>query len=356
MLARTITLCAGRFQLRIDELPKLHAYLVTAADQFQRMDEIPAEFGNDIQTILSATVHIDAGIHLKNLRSKDAVRVLDSLRGAETSDDRDSVYGILGLFSDGLKITPDYTKTAEAVLEEFAVRYMLASQSFGLLLCACEPDISLPSWVMDLRHTANESQQFANLLIMEYIEPAYAGGGQDASAGTRFSLSYPRPGMLAIPGLIVDSIASLDGVQFPFPLVDILPKRPYLLFRRVLLIYTELRRLANANSSWHDSPTYTAMWDRLFRIVEDTLKVPQLLRVLVELLYPLNRHLKTALHIVNTRSGRIGLVTPKARPGDHICVFTSLAAPMCGRVCDRDRRIYRLVGSAYLHGEVWSSF
>jgi len=75
---------------------------------------------------------------------------------ATSTDDRDHVYGLLGLLPSSMYIEPNYTLPTAAVYEEAANPWVRALDTVGLVLTLCPPEpthLKLPSWVPSFSST-----------------------------------------------------------------------------------------------------------------------------------------------------------------------------------------------------------
>lgn len=100
------------------------------------------------------------GRDVKNYRelfSTSDIELLDAMgtyRLQKTYDDRDKIYGLLGLATGLYKdfIEADYSLTVEQVYEEAAIRFIRRTATFDLLShIVNSTDESLPSWIVDWR-------------------------------------------------------------------------------------------------------------------------------------------------------------------------------------------------------------
>jgi len=86
------------------------------------------------------------------IRESHFLRTLESLRGFKSSLASDKIYGILGILDPGVSIEVDYSKNAEQLFTELAVRFLKEGQMDMLYSCG-EPhqptSLCLPSWVPD---------------------------------------------------------------------------------------------------------------------------------------------------------------------------------------------------------------
>ncbi|KXL50262.1 hypothetical protein M433DRAFT_84197 [Acidomyces richmondensis BFW] len=88
-----------------------------------------------------------------NLYTKITVRsIMDSLllfRRSLASDDRDKIYGLLGLLPEIFNMLPDYNKSVREVYCEATVQLIERMENLAVLLQACSNNPGLPSWVPD---------------------------------------------------------------------------------------------------------------------------------------------------------------------------------------------------------------
>lgn len=87
----------------------------------------------------------------------DLAFALTAAAGSDATDDRDHIFGILGLITPGftIEIDPDYTgrTTTRALFIDVTSRWITHTQTFWLLYvagrCLTPPEYKLPSWVPD---------------------------------------------------------------------------------------------------------------------------------------------------------------------------------------------------------------
>ncbi len=115
--------------------------------------------------------------------------LLRDIRGAKQGDDRDCVYGIMGLLQRDLGhtlLTPNKTLPVEEVFEDFTFKFMTASASLALLYEAYPEDRALPTWVPDLRVTSRDNTRFVPDTVPMTPEPDSGIQSMSFRTGTRF--------------------------------------------------------------------------------------------------------------------------------------------------------------------------
>jgi Heterokaryon incompatibility protein (HET) len=91
----------------------------------------------------------------------DLLDALGTYRLQRTHDDRDKIYGLLGLAMGPYEgfVEPDYTLPVEQVYERAALQFIRRTAKLGLLShIVKDTDVSLPSWVPDWRTQMNHDR------------------------------------------------------------------------------------------------------------------------------------------------------------------------------------------------------
>ena len=111
--------------------------------------------------------------------------VLNLARGYGASDDRDKVYGVIGLLSSIIDIKPDYKSSTESVYTDTAFQIMNQTKSLSLLgtVSRRTPGLDLPTWAPNWKEpTGYNGLQYSS----------HCGHLFNACAGEPHSLQRPQ--------------------------------------------------------------------------------------------------------------------------------------------------------------------
>lgn len=141
----------------------------------------------------------------------DLLDAIGTFRLQRTHDDRDKIYGLLGLAMCAYErfVEPDYTLSVEQVYERAAVQFISRTKNLSLLSHIVDrTDISLPSWIPDWRTQMNHDGFDAHWARMRNLSLYRASGGSVTE------IREPSPGKFSVEGVIVDAV-SVVGPQLP---------------------------------------------------------------------------------------------------------------------------------------------
>jgi len=206
----TLFLCGNR---------QLTREVIALATRFCTEGETPGKIGSIIDGVsrygpiatgkadfFSAARRVDSLVWLDALSSpaKNLDQVLDLGQRAESTDPRDKVYGLLGLFPEGLRarIQPDYSRTAsqDDVYRRLCEAVLMHTSRVDSMLSWCyfREESSLPSWIPDW--TAKFPRNHVKWLKEK-----------TASLDTASALSISANGRhLFCKGIVVDAINELS--------------------------------------------------------------------------------------------------------------------------------------------------
>ncbi|KAL9117737.1 MAG: hypothetical protein Q9187_005722 [Circinaria calcarea] len=171
--------------------------------------------------------------HLKRLTPSSPLRVFDSFRDFQASDNRDKVYSLMWLIPDRSGIPkPDYSLPTETVYQDYVRCFISRGLGLELLTVAGKHQmrVKVPSWCPDwtclpkLRRFASTSTESADYakshpkFSFENIEHLKALGMiqilRTFSASGDWSSPVnvgPDPSQLSIRGILVDRVVQLGG-------------------------------------------------------------------------------------------------------------------------------------------------
>ncbi len=108
----------------------------------------------------------------------DLDRILDLTRRSKTSDDKDKVYGILGIIHPSISslVNPDYALSLGAVYKNFAVSLVRATRRLDILFGWTEPLLTepWPSWIPDWRKSYDRNH-------LQHLQNHFASGSSVAT-------------------------------------------------------------------------------------------------------------------------------------------------------------------------------
>jgi len=139
--------------------------------------------------------------HIKGLLS-----MFMNFQYCRCSDDRDHIYGMLGLLPAALGLIPDYSLAVAQVYERSCLAIMQWSNSLELLRLRYQPLAAkiLPSWVCDFRRVAPYMNH-------DWVD---VSDGFNACRGAHCYLSQPKPGALNVQMLAFDQIRDMQEYCF----------------------------------------------------------------------------------------------------------------------------------------------
>ncbi|KAF4956779.1 hypothetical protein FGADI_3561 [Fusarium gaditjirri] len=165
----------------------------------------------------------DPDSHVWSLRllgvGSDPMSILGYSRVCQTTEIRDKIYGILGLFEPGF-IPVDYDLPVEDIFRQFTEAVIIHTKDFSILkhLGAKRSYPNLPSWVPDFTDTSTKSLP-QNNWYAPYRKDAEENYDVRCADGTQLSfprhslgkeylpgLAFSKHGSLAIKGKMVDTI------------------------------------------------------------------------------------------------------------------------------------------------------
>ena len=116
------------------------------------------------------------------------------LRALSTSDPKDKVYAMLGLFPEVFRIAPNYECSTYALYCEATLQALDTTQSLIMLSQACSDDETLPSWVPDYSKPTRRSR------VLSGVQSWYSDGG----ALLIFKCTCQNA--LTVNGLVIDTV------------------------------------------------------------------------------------------------------------------------------------------------------
>jgi hypothetical protein len=157
---------------------------------------------------------------VKNEAEKDLGDLMTLFRGWKASDQRDKIYGILGLASDRSVIVPDYTLSLQEAWTSVYRTLLLQNVDLRILYYAgigLRRNIrELPSWVPDL---STDRTTYPLVPFSMHAE----GKGYDASKNTEPSIKFNEQGDMVLLGVDVDEVRFLAAqLILPLDMVDII--------------------------------------------------------------------------------------------------------------------------------------
>src|SRR5436853_1756190 len=141
ILPDEVTICLGPFRAPLRMFSRaahnLKRHAVTCCNKFREGASIPKESLESLDRVcqeLNAVAEIST--LLKSNRKLTIQTLLSRFYQRQATDDRDIIYGMIGLVTDwghAEPITPDYSKSLHALFEE--VSYHSIQSSFNMLSC-----------------------------------------------------------------------------------------------------------------------------------------------------------------------------------------------------------------------------
>ena len=138
----------------------------------------------------------------------DFITILLFSQERNASDPRDKVFGMLGILNQGMKMDPDYEKTAEEVYMELTVNFFERTkrldhlQLAGYGIRSNDAEITLPTWALDLRAGSS--------IISLPLSAAFNADGEDEVIGVSFNTSLRE---LAVQAVVLDELEISSGAQ-----------------------------------------------------------------------------------------------------------------------------------------------
>jgi hypothetical protein len=228
-------------------------------------------------------IYLRAVINEKGLKSIPLLDLLRMSRNFACKDPRDRIYAILGLASDvdALGIVRDYSKTAEEVFIDAAVRLLQANSVDLLNLVSNTKEIKLPSWVPDWSPPRSRLLSKPGLVLIPATEYC-------ASGDTACSWNFNRDqSLLTVKGAVSDVIRTIDNLIIN---ASLLAHEPDLALDEYPRMMQVLRKVC-------DDLGYKMVWD-------SSIPVNLLDSIPVNLLDPLSRTIIANQHFRGNMEGK----------------------------------------------------
>ncbi|KAI2466478.1 HET-domain-containing protein [Annulohypoxylon bovei var. microspora] len=345
ILSREISVCCGHDILTWDQLVKGAHFL--------------ADYATDFNPIMAKSSHYTSGYYLvlemirwqKMALSGDTIplqQLMLHLRQCECTDQRDKVYGALGLVSIEMSIYVDYGLDKVAAYTSATIAVIRSTNSLNIL-CECQNrsrDPGLPSWVPDLEFGL-EARKLRNTEQSKLSNAVKFSAGGFAPPSYSF---YPRDtGMMSLKthGIIFDTISEVCSEFKNSDLVlDTLEEW------RELAIKTSMRswRIIPANRRLTEPPASRQFIDEALEYAFEGLRdaMPS-----IDLRYEKSpftgRFYEDAMNrcFYSTKKHYIGLGPSDLRVGDLVAVLLGNEFPI---VLRRQDAHYIVVGETYTPG------
>ena len=292
---------------------------------------------------------------------------LGTLRGRIASEDKDKVYGLLGLCPSALRerMSPDYTSSCREVYQNFAFQVISASDSlelFGQTMPSQNLIPGLPSWVPDWTSKHNFTPVANRLQELGYL---FNCCGHHA-----LKVSSIEDGILCLHGVLFDAVVQ-TGTPFPASIPSV---------QELCQIYSEWQRVCDVDSPWKEQSRYVmggSVGDAFWRTMLNDAICPWIgnnarrcehddwqryLQWLQEFNMckasdpdiDLSRHTATVdRRMIIGKKGYFGLAPKDTVPGDIIWIIAGGKVPNILRPSPNATRrdTFTLVGEgAYIHG------
>ena len=299
--------------------------------------------------------------------------LLETIRDREATDQRDRIYGLLGLVTDDLRkiIKVDYTwQTSDCYLHFFKA-FITREPTLNILGMA--PSIqktpSLPSWCPDLSSQRKETTIYS-------LNKGFKAGFHDWRNRHSTIKTFSHNNSIVIPGFRVDVVSKVSHARYTsFPANQgqhgAIATKNLAWDAECLALFHEAfpERLSDRSEAYSRTlianhfdptspvaPTYTLQndyrnlkqfWIELSQGLES--KIDTFAAKEAEIRYTKAMELQESRKFMVTEGGRMGLGPSDVRAGDVICVFYS-AAPLFVLRFGVKMDIGMLVGDAFVYG------
>ena len=167
---------------------------------------------------------------LRNIRSHKRdipfLELLQEMLGASSTDERDQLYGIMGLASDAQDLlgTPDYTAPVSEILERFVQSYVQHYRNLDVICFSVktQDQEGWPSWVPNLLHRDADHNPLSAFSIYGMTYKAFTAAGIETPAPLLFKASGSTAPIvtfssntLTARGILVDRIDGLGWICDP---------------------------------------------------------------------------------------------------------------------------------------------
>ncbi|KAI1407649.1 heterokaryon incompatibility protein-domain-containing protein [Hypoxylon sp. FL1857] len=378
-LATTATMIYGdhsiswdRLALAVDALRRLQLGLHThlwRLSSAARMDRVQRCWMRTRSTALREESRSPVHFELADL--------LWQTRFFEWTEQRDRLYGILGLVGEDLRneklLQVDYTKPVADIFRDLTL-FMIQGGMLAHVLCSIASSMDgLPSWAStwtaDLQGPAASRLSSGISLHMQTYE---LNGTEPPSNPPRFSADFRR---MTIKGSFFDYGISHIGKRFEHTLDSSMVERANLIRSRLIGWEDEMERqdcaheifstLAERREAWkqallHILPTDESELGRHYDLItnrENELTLaednPMFISVVAGLDSTLGRDCDSRRPFITT-SGLMGStgINCELHLGDRVCAFVGLGVPFILRPIDRARSLYQFVGCCWVPGLV----
>lgn len=398
-LARSVILVVGDRRLSWESLEK---FIVVMSAVFH-------VFGSQLLHQHGVEINykaLNALMTLQNLRkahlSGDTSRygileILIMTLHSQCSDDRDRIYGIVGLSSDAKVEKADYRLSARHIFLEFTLTYIQASKQLDIMLIDTQPrqSMQLPSWVPDwgsegfgrisLTNTWSHAAPYrASITFSEDYNVLTCGGVRiDEVDGCGYDFGTPRtdPTGMVVPSSGNSNVYKTEEEGFRALWSSIVadkaryaggetqaPKESGALFvEKCRAVYKLLGSLiANEGlQPFRDGSTEFERWFQRnwnFTFAGRTLRSWALdtewefnfnrsqgedVRAAMDMFEATCMHIARNRRLITTLEGYIGHAPREVKPGDVIYVLSGCKVPVALKSVGGQ---YRLLGECYLHG------
>jgi len=272
------------------------------------------------------------------------------LRKAHATDPKDKIYGMLGLLSGAMSLTPDYRKSTRQVYCEATVEIMKVTRTLFIIHQACPLDKGLPSWVPDYENSSPMPASFQK--NFETFR---------ADAVTLLLFEQIDEDTLSLHGLIADRVHYISHT----PLLDETDRAGCFsalrawrtFFEEHFLHATRARCTAHYETFWRTACiqlkainvstniNFEAQDTEAFETLCQTARTEDYLtgrdQIELERFY----HVVREHDMFITEAGCLGLVArERARRGDYVLVLSSAYCPFVARgVQRRGEKAYTLI-------------
>lgn len=292
------------------------------------------------------------------------IHLMDSLSKRDMSDEKDLVYGALGLLPEYLRVKVDYSLSLTEVFRNFAVRIMQWTASLELLSECRYPvqDNLLPTWVPDFR----------NIETMRGDDSRY-----NASLDAPCRVRQIHGDNLTVQACVFDEIAAKGRPILGRANVYLSDTKSVVTFlRTVLKDWLHLMNTSHSRSNMVNRNT--RFWNTILQSVPataigfDTAPISARKEVAMSELqhwldstedeltpsaekHLLQKHINGSTFCVS-KSGRPILCRIEPNVGDRIAILPTCKVPLILRPCPGQlENTFQIVGCCYYEGVCWSN-